>query len=273
MSLKKQSQSKNKNSWLNYLSTSQEEVFDEQNLNALIPGDIFNLNYLNHPLFSHAIPWIYLLDYTTGRYLMTSNGVQFMLGYKPEYFTNGRIEAVMHIFDRDHLRLFNEEIFPDRLKLLKSIPANEHHNYIFNYNLKLHDSKGRPVNLLQRNCFIKSDTQGNPLLSYGIITNINHYIDEAPVIQVVEKINDAGCGGSDIIAKKHYYFNGEDRLFTKREKELLLWLSDGLSSKEIAGKLYISEHTVINHKRSMMKKCNANNSAELVAFGIRNQLL
>ncbi|HEY2582736.1 MAG TPA: helix-turn-helix transcriptional regulator [Mucilaginibacter sp.] len=263
----------NEISWINYKKHLQAQSSASSEPMLLIPDGLLNIGSLAQPLFSHCIPWIYLLDYTTGKYMITSNGVKNLIGYDIDRFLNNTIDTVLDIYDKDHLRLLDKEIFPDRFRLLNTIPANEHPNYIFNYNFKLRNKRGEYVNLLQRNCFIKSDVNGNPLLSYGIITNIEHYKNENPVIDVIEKINDTGgFGGTAVISKKHYYLNGEDRFFTKREKELLLWLIDGLSSKQIADKLFISEYTVINHKRNMMMKCNANNTAELVGFAIKNQL-
>ena len=67
-------------------------------------------------------------------------------------------------------------------------------------------------------------------------------------------------------------FNG-NKLFSKREKEVLIWMAEGLSSKMIAHKLNISEHTVINHRRSMQEKSNKPNATALVSFAIRNGII
>jgi DNA-binding NarL/FixJ family response regulator len=64
-----------------------------------------------------------------------------------------------------------------------------------------------------------------------------------------------------------------EKLFSKREKEVLLWMAEGLSSKMIADKLHISEHTVINHRRSMQEKSNKPNATALVSFAIRNGII
>jgi len=64
-----------------------------------------------------------------------------------------------------------------------------------------------------------------------------------------------------------------EKLFSKREREVLLWMAEGLSSKMIAGKLNISEHTVINHRRSMQEKSNKPNATALVSFAIRNGII
>lgn len=52
---------------------------------------------------------------------------------------------------------------------------------------------------------------------------------------------------------------------TRREMDVLELLSKGYCAKEIAAKLYISETTVITHKKNLKKKFNARNTAELIS--------
>lgn len=66
--------------------------------------------------------------------------------------------------------------------------------------------------------------------------------------------------------------NGLEDL-TAREKDVLVLICDGLRSKDIAEKLFISIHTVESHRRNMMLKLNINNSPKLVKFAIENRLV
>ncbi|MBL7752731.1 MAG: helix-turn-helix transcriptional regulator [Chitinophagaceae bacterium] len=52
---------------------------------------------------------------------------------------------------------------------------------------------------------------------------------------------------------------------TRREKDVLTLLSKGYCAKEIAAKLYISETTVITHKKNLKRKFKAKNTAELIS--------
>ncbi len=60
---------------------------------------------------------------------------------------------------------------------------------------------------------------------------------------------------------------------TGREVEVLRAVTRGLTSREIAEELIISESTVKSHIQSLMRKLNAANRAELVAEAIRLKLL
>ncbi|SOE21707.1 DNA-binding response regulator, NarL/FixJ family, contains REC and HTH domains [Spirosomataceae bacterium TFI 002] len=49
-----------------------------------------------------------------------------------------------------------------------------------------------------------------------------------------------------------------------RESEILTLIASGLTTKEIAEKLFVSTRTVETHRVNMMKKLNVKNSAELI---------
>jgi DNA-binding NarL/FixJ family response regulator len=60
---------------------------------------------------------------------------------------------------------------------------------------------------------------------------------------------------------------------TRRELEVLQMLAAGLSNKEIAAKLNISEHTVKFHVASILGKLGATSRTEAVSLGIRRGLV
>lgn len=60
---------------------------------------------------------------------------------------------------------------------------------------------------------------------------------------------------------------------TSREMEVLDLLSRGMSSNEIAEKLFISPHTVDFHRRQLLKKTSSKNIAELIGNAYRQGLL
>ena len=58
---------------------------------------------------------------------------------------------------------------------------------------------------------------------------------------------------------------------TQREKEIVKLLLDGLSSPEIAEKLFISHRTVENHRANIMSKLKVRNTIELVKKVLENE--
>jgi len=60
---------------------------------------------------------------------------------------------------------------------------------------------------------------------------------------------------------------------TKREMEVLQLICKEQTSAEIADLLYLSPRTVENHRKNLLEKTGAKNTAGLVIFAIQNQLI
>ena len=56
---------------------------------------------------------------------------------------------------------------------------------------------------------------------------------------------------------------------TPREKEILILIGHGLTSKEIASELRLSVETVKNHRKSICRKLSLHSTAELVAHAAK----
>jgi len=62
-------------------------------------------------------------------------------------------------------------------------------------------------------------------------------------------------------------------LITRREKEVLQLIAEGLTNTEIAQKLFISIPTVNTHRKSLLEKFDAKNTATLIGKAIRAGLI
>ncbi|BHH81799.1 response regulator [Desulforhopalus sp. 52FAK] len=57
---------------------------------------------------------------------------------------------------------------------------------------------------------------------------------------------------------------------TKREKEILQLVVQGLTSKQMAGQLNLSQRTIDHHRSNLLRKFNRKNSVDLVNYAVRN---
>jgi DNA-binding NarL/FixJ family response regulator len=60
---------------------------------------------------------------------------------------------------------------------------------------------------------------------------------------------------------------------TKREKEILQLISEGLTNNQIAEKIFISPLTVDSHLKNLLTKLNVNNTASLIKLAVQNGLI
>lgn len=95
------------------------------------------------------------------------------------------------------------------------------------------------------------------------------------------------CEAIKIVMKGNTYFSFEAGLslrsdtqqqnaippLTKREKEVLVFISEGLTNTQIAEKLYITTDTVESHRKNLHTKLKVKNTAMLIRFAVENNLL
>ena len=62
-------------------------------------------------------------------------------------------------------------------------------------------------------------------------------------------------------------------ILTRREKEVLNLIADGLTNQEIAEKLFISPLTVDSHTKNLITKLSARNSASLIKLAVEKGLI
>lgn len=62
-------------------------------------------------------------------------------------------------------------------------------------------------------------------------------------------------------------------IITRREKEVLLLISDGMTNNQIADKLFISTTTVDTHRKNLLAKFHAKNTATLIRLAAQYQLI
>lgn len=73
--------------------------------------------------------------------------------------------------------------------------------------------------------------------------------------------------------KNQFFQTNLKQELSEREMEVLRILCDGLSPKEIAAKLFLSQRTVETHKTNIMHKFEVNSIAKLISVAIKNRII
>ncbi|MBI1306732.1 MAG: response regulator [Bacteroidetes bacterium] len=101
--------------------------------------------------------------------------------------------------------------------------------------------------------------------------------DESLVLESIEKV----MAGEQVIDPKikevfletQLGIKKNDVSLTRRESEILKLIADGLSTKEIADRLFLSIKTVEAHRSNLMLKMDAKNMAHLIAVAFDRGLI
>jgi DNA-binding NarL/FixJ family response regulator len=93
---------------------------------------------------------------------------------------------------------------------------------------------------------------------------INESVMSRPLVarQVLHEFQDMADLGESIVAP-----------LTHRERQILTYIADGNTNKQIANILNISEQTIKNHVSAILRKLNANDRAHAVVLAIRRGLI
>jgi DNA-binding NarL/FixJ family response regulator len=65
----------------------------------------------------------------------------------------------------------------------------------------------------------------------------------------------------------------EEKELTRRERQVLELIGRGISSREIAERLFISVKTVRNHRANIMEKLDIHNVVSLVRYGAQRKMV
>jgi DNA-binding NarL/FixJ family response regulator len=103
--------------------------------------------------------------------------------------------------------------------------------------------------------------------------------DDATIVQAIETVYNGGEFLSPALQQQlvNDLFKSKSQksntMLTRREKEVLQLITQEFTNQEIADKLFISLHTVDNHRSSLLQKLDVKNTAGLVKKAIENGLV
>jgi DNA-binding NarL/FixJ family response regulator len=129
----------------------------------------------------------------------------------------------------------------------------------------------------------RSKTEFNKALESGTVSFLLRECDREEIIEAILKTarnRQFFCGrivdhllSESNEAKISAASSCQGMHITEREIEIIRLVAEGLSNKEVAEKLFLSTHTVTTHRKNIMNKLQVNNTAGLVLYAVRNDLL
>ena len=130
--------------------------------------------------------------------------------------------------------------------------------------LTIHDDEDTSVKLIEKgaNGFLPKSRDINIIYdAINTVKKTRYYFPELSLENVVIAAK----------TKKKTHRNNKIKL-TDRESEITYWLCEGLNTKEIADKIFLSSRTVEGHAGNLMKKTRVNKLTKFVVYAIENGL-
>lgn len=129
--------------------------------------------------------------------------------------------------------------------------------------LKQENISGRELNAMTFSYHIKHSTNKWLFVNHELSLHLfnNHFI----ALNYLYDISQKEQIEYFLAGKKQISSNSITNIsISKREKEVLMLIAEGFSSKQIANELYISNHTAIAHRKNLIEKFNVKNTAQLI---------
>jgi DNA-binding CsgD family transcriptional regulator len=219
-------------------------------------------------------PIFYAGDYTKGQYLYLDPSCELLLGYNKEYIASAGQHFYNNLIHPSDYKIFNVDIFPQNIRFLKKQPLADRLNYSCSYNYRLKVRSGNYIMVLQRATYYLHPETGHPLASVGFIINITHFKEGTSIVHTIERIDrNFSTLSAEPVFKAVHYPDIKNGLLSKRESQILQLIYNGLNSKEIADRLYLSVHTINNHRKNILRKTNTSNITETIRYAQTNGLL
>jgi Response regulator containing a CheY-like receiver domain and an HTH DNA-binding domain len=199
---------------------------------------------------------LFTVDVFKERYDFASESFVQLFGYNAAQIKTIRkqgdvLEERFHPDDRDRLTDFQIE----HGRFIYSLPPECRNDYQQLFRFRILNNKRQYINVVSRHQVIQQTKSGKAWMVMGIMNISPDRTFHEKVDRLVINRKTGEILTSTTQPKEQ---------LTEREKEILALVRQGLLSKEIAGLLNLSIHTVNNHRKNILAKLKVNNFMEAV---------
>ena len=188
------------------------------------------------------------------KYLYSSKRSNQVLGVESSQLNPAHFQSAIHPDDLDRLAWVNSQILKEEGKIFEQKKGSA----LLSYTLRFNNISGQFVNFLGQDYLFYAGMPNEAVFGLRVITN-------------VEWCKMKNNSYHQYVGKDFSFFRypDEDLLkiaspFSKRELEIIGMIESGLSSKEIAQKIFLSVHTVNTHRTNILEKSGKAHLSDLI---------
>lgn len=220
-----------------------------------------NLDEMIASVFSNGPFYFYIIDFFDREIKYMSSSVSDIHGLDPKHTTFQDILDQIHPDDMSFVAKAEDTMMD---MFYNTLGIDKYKKYKMSYCFRLRTSDGSYQLFNHQAILLTTDENGRGAKSLNIHTNISHLTSENNY-----QVSAIGMFGEpsylNIVMKDSLPLSkATGPLFSKRELEIIRLISGGLSSKEIAEKLFIALETVKTHRKNILRKAMSKNVGELI---------
>jgi len=206
--------------------------------------------------------YYYIFNLITGQIEYVSDNVAHVLGCPVEDFTVPYVFEHVHPEDLPYFMSFETTA----VDFFYNFPAEKLMKYKIRFDYRIKKPGGSYIRIMHQVITIQTSSEGGAIRMFGIHTDITHLKDEGrPALSFI------GLDGEPSFANVTVplVYKPAKEIFTKREKEVLQLLVQGMKNQEIADALFISRYTVDTHRKNILAKSGSSGMFDLIKKAVK----
>ena len=221
-------------------------------------------------MFAAGSYYYYILDFESLEMEFVHKGTKEVLGISPSGFSLAKLFDLMHPEDLEAMHKKEEEATKF---LFNKISTEEIPLYKVVYLIRLKHSRGKYKTILHQAQTTHLSLDGKIQQVIGVHTDVSYL--NIPFDHKISFISNERPSYYSIAPdiSLELLSNSIRKIYSPREKEIIIKISEGKNSSQIADDLSLSLHTVNTHKKNILRKSHCNNTTELIAWCIREGVI
>lgn len=194
--------------------------------------------------------------------LYCSRSINPLLGLSSDNFTEGGWHYFFSHVNPSDKKLLDRQLLPSLRTVFTTLSERDRKTCIFSYTTRMRHANGNDVIIAVENQPMEWENKSWPSMYMTILKNITPFADKERMILTVST---KGSGNKyEDIHKEEFDFRYEP--FTSREAEIMRLIAGGLTSNQMAERLFLSPETIRNHRKSIRRKSGCSTNAQLAAY-------
>jgi DNA-binding CsgD family transcriptional regulator len=217
----------------------------------------------------HTSSMFFLFNNTTTNYVFVSKTVEDVLGYTSDEVVGNGFEWIFTLMTPAELE-YKGKVMADIYTFISSLAPDQVQRLVVRYDMVGMTKSGQVKHCLEELMFPVVGENSMPLLTTCFIHELDAYA--RPDERICTIFDQKSGGASNPLFRKVYNVKKESVL-SDRELEVLSCFAKGLSTIEVSAQLHISSNTIKSHRKNILTKIGAKNTAEAVRVAHVNRMI
>ena len=233
----------------------------------------YTVNEIISKTFCPSPTVTYIFDFTTQEFDYISDSFTSVLGYE-EVPKDWTLKDWMEFYPKDYYDDFHEKEVASLSFAQKHFTTEDIYDYKLVYTISFQHKSGHYVPFLHQGFPLATNSFGQITKLLIIHTDMSgfDYFDDKEV-SFISMNPDKQSFHSVNNWNYHELSSNEDYVLTNQQLNILRFISEGRSNKEVAEVLDISIETVKTHRRDLLRKSGKSTLYELISDVIDKELL